>query len=426
MQDRDEVEVIDYLKILWRWKWLILGGTFLAVVVAFLARSRPPRAYETSVTMLMTRSKIPGYEGASSSSSVNLETLAEIMKSDSWAAEAIKRFRLDDPPYNVTVERFVSDLVRVKPGKETNLITLTVTLPDPKLAADTANFLAQKAVEVMARFDQEDAQQILKHMEQPRDQARQLVEDARMALMDFKRRTNLEGPRIEQKSLSEGKARLAALLAQTTTEQTGLRARVGALTSSLKQQEPILTLNKSIFTDPSLSAAAQEQGTIGMTAQSSLRLNSQEVNSVYQDIRKELINEVASLASLESKQKDIERKAEENERKLIAILQEIGPAESKLEVLTRNYSLAQDAYESLVKKHNEVSRLIPIFSSKLKIVEPAIIPTSTIGGKGGKRKENVVIAGTAALIASIMLAFFLEYLLGTKRRREKIASTAFS
>ena len=424
MQARDEVEVIDYLKILWKWKWLILGGTFLAVVVAFLATPRTPPAYETSVTLLMTQSRIPGYEGASSSPSVSTETLAEIMKSESWAAEAIKRFKLDDPPYNVTVEGFVSKLVRVKPGKETNLITLTVTLPDPGLAADTANFLAQKAVQVMTRFDQDDALYILKHTQQPRDQARQLVENARMALIDFKRRTNLEGPRIEQKILSEEKARLTAFLAETSTEQTAVRARIGALEISLKQQEPILTLNKSIFTDPALSAAAQEQGAIGMKAQSSLRLNSQEVNAVYQDIRKELITEAANLASLESKQKDIERKAEENERKLIAMSQRIGPAESTLEVLTRNYSLAQEAHESLVKKHNEVSLLIPLFTSKLKIVEPAIIPTSAIGGKG--RKENVVTAGTAALIASIILAFFLEYLLGTKRRREKIASTAFS
>ena len=33
-QFEDEIELIDYLRILWKWKWLIIGGTLLCILVA--------------------------------------------------------------------------------------------------------------------------------------------------------------------------------------------------------------------------------------------------------------------------------------------------------------------------------------------------------------------------------------------------------
>ena len=38
----DEIELIDYLRVLWKWKWLIIGGTLLCIVaVAIYGFSRP-------------------------------------------------------------------------------------------------------------------------------------------------------------------------------------------------------------------------------------------------------------------------------------------------------------------------------------------------------------------------------------------------
>ena len=31
-QFEDEIELIDYLRVMWKWKWLIIGGTILCIV----------------------------------------------------------------------------------------------------------------------------------------------------------------------------------------------------------------------------------------------------------------------------------------------------------------------------------------------------------------------------------------------------------
>jgi len=47
----DEVQLIDYLRVIWRWKWLIILGTFLCMVVAAVVSFNMPKIYEVSMTI---------------------------------------------------------------------------------------------------------------------------------------------------------------------------------------------------------------------------------------------------------------------------------------------------------------------------------------------------------------------------------------
>jgi uncharacterized protein involved in exopolysaccharide biosynthesis len=50
VQDRDP-ELIDYLLVLWRWKWLIVIGTLAAIAMAYWSPLRPPATFIASVTV---------------------------------------------------------------------------------------------------------------------------------------------------------------------------------------------------------------------------------------------------------------------------------------------------------------------------------------------------------------------------------------
>ncbi|HUV59888.1 MAG TPA: Wzz/FepE/Etk N-terminal domain-containing protein [Desulfatiglandales bacterium] len=47
----DEVQLIDYLRVIWKWKWLIILGTFLCMVVAGVVSFNMPKIYEVSMTI---------------------------------------------------------------------------------------------------------------------------------------------------------------------------------------------------------------------------------------------------------------------------------------------------------------------------------------------------------------------------------------
>lgn len=57
----DEIELIDYLRVLWKWKWLIVMGTFLCALAAFIYGFTHPavKMYKVS-TFIEINSKVTG------------------------------------------------------------------------------------------------------------------------------------------------------------------------------------------------------------------------------------------------------------------------------------------------------------------------------------------------------------------------------
>ena len=47
----DEINLIDYLKVLWKWKWLIIAGTLICAVVAAVISLQMPKIYEVSTVI---------------------------------------------------------------------------------------------------------------------------------------------------------------------------------------------------------------------------------------------------------------------------------------------------------------------------------------------------------------------------------------
>ena len=41
----DEINLIDYLRVLWKWKWLIIAGTLICAVAAAVISSQMPKIY---------------------------------------------------------------------------------------------------------------------------------------------------------------------------------------------------------------------------------------------------------------------------------------------------------------------------------------------------------------------------------------------
>ncbi|MBL7196271.1 MAG: hypothetical protein ISS64_08275 [Desulfobacterales bacterium] len=47
----DEINLIDYLRVLWKWKWLIIAGTLICAVVAAVISFQTPKIYEISTVI---------------------------------------------------------------------------------------------------------------------------------------------------------------------------------------------------------------------------------------------------------------------------------------------------------------------------------------------------------------------------------------
>ena len=127
-----------YLRFFRRHRLLLIGFPLAAAVVALGFGWARPRQYQ-AVAMLMA------------TGDANESTYLPYLQNSGIADEAIRAFKLDQPPYGLTRAQFLESAFRAETVRNRNLVSVTVTLQDPQAAAAVANHVATAALDLAAR-----------------------------------------------------------------------------------------------------------------------------------------------------------------------------------------------------------------------------------------------------------------------------------
>lgn len=155
----DEVELRQYLALLWRWAWLIALCTLLAAGGTYLVSIRMEPVYQASATLLVNeatnKSVTPDLSTLTLSERL-ARTYSELLRKRPVMERVIQELHLNATPDGL------SRLVTVRVVQNTQLINLTVEHTDPALAAALANTIPR----VFADFNEEmQAQRFVKAKE---------------------------------------------------------------------------------------------------------------------------------------------------------------------------------------------------------------------------------------------------------------------
>lgn len=139
-------EYLQYLTSRW---WHCLAACAAAAAIAFAGSSLIGRKYSATATILIQ----PG-AGADPRASINvspayiesLKAYEYLASSDSLFAQVVERFRLRAVAPDVPIEALKRRVLRVSKLPGTRILRITVTLPDPRQAAEVAAFLASETV----------------------------------------------------------------------------------------------------------------------------------------------------------------------------------------------------------------------------------------------------------------------------------------
>lgn len=163
-----EEELVTYLKVLWRYKWMIAACAIIAGAAAFgISRQLTPVYSSTAIL------RVPSSPGGASdyiylSSLTRLtNTLVEIANSDASLDAVAKQFGLEKPPK-----------VEAEVVPETELITISASDPDPTRARDIANAMVELLVKENAQFYGGDTPSAREILEGQLSQARADLDEA--------------------------------------------------------------------------------------------------------------------------------------------------------------------------------------------------------------------------------------------------------
>jgi non-specific protein-tyrosine kinase len=132
------MELKQYASILWRWKWLIVAGTLLAGLSAFVTSRLQTPVYQATTTVLVNEApndKDTDYTAILTSERL-ARTYAQMLSSRPVLEEVIRRAELGTTP------EALAGAIDVQLVRDTQLITVSAEHARPDIAAEIANHVA--------------------------------------------------------------------------------------------------------------------------------------------------------------------------------------------------------------------------------------------------------------------------------------------
>ncbi len=229
------VSASHYFLVVFRQKWRILGFVATCLLVTYLVSSRLTPIYEATARIDVDRrvpSGIIGQEatqaGASDDGDQFMATQMELIQSDGVLRPVAEHFNLLQRESQL--EKLPPDKARQKADAPTYLRQLKVTRPintyilrisyrspDPRLAADVANAVAQSYLEHTFDIRVRSSTALSAFMEKQLDELKAKMERSSLALAKFEEELNVINPEEKTNILS-------ARLLQLNTEYTNAQA----------------------------------------------------------------------------------------------------------------------------------------------------------------------------------------------------------
>jgi len=272
----DEVNLLDYWRVIWKRRWLIGGLCAAAVLTAMVVSLQMPKIYESTATLLpQLGSKeggglsallaATGAGGAAQSFGISLpgmpatptDIFVAMLKSRTMADKVIKQFKLMELYEAKTMQdtrKALEDQTNIKVSKE-KVINITVESKDLQMAADITNFYVTNLDRLNQTLNVSKASQNRAFIEQRLDETRVKLAKAEETLKEFQVENKAVAVEAQSHAMIEAAAQVQAQISANEVELQVMRsylspenpelARVRSSIEGLKKQLRLLEFGKN-------------------------------------------------------------------------------------------------------------------------------------------------------------------------------------
>lgn len=446
--DEEALDLIGYWRVLQRRKWGVLGlAVFLTLLVVVVVYMMKP-VYSSIVTILIEQNKakllsIDEIYSGVSSDQAHYQTQVELLKSnalmetvvdklnlvtnpvfdprqqhsilgDIFSNLGVKSAKLNEQDVRKRVAERLFNLVEVEGSKKSQLIKVTVSLPDAALAASVANAIAESYIEMDMEARYKMGQKATDWMNSHLTSLKSSLDKSERALQDYREQHNiidtkqldLGGASSQLESMLKGlvDARLTKEQAKSNLDQV-LHSKGNELSLPVVQRNPlVVTLMGTVAEhERKVSELANRYG----PQHPKLMQAQAELNQA----KKNLQNQVADVVSGLQHDYDVARANEAALSGAVAQakqgIQGVNRKEFELTALERDVKSNRDLYDMFMGRLKETSTASDLQSVVARVVDPALVPDSP-----SKPKKPMVIGVgfVLSLMLGVAVAFLLEHL----------------
>lgn len=411
---------IQYLRIIWARKWLILAVFTVVATAGILFVLSLPKLYTANATLVVEVRPDPVLGALSAPFSMATEL--EILRSDKVASRVVTKLGMQNDPGTIEawmkdtagkipLERhlagFIQRSMTVEPVRGSNVLNVSFKHVDPAMAAAAANAIAQTAIDVSIEMRIEPARQSASWFEEQSKVLRNDLEAAQARLSKFQQQ---KGIVVTDERLDQETARLNALTAELALAQAerldalGRQRNAGETSPDILQSAQVqairgqLTAAETRLSEISRNLGVNHPQRIQIEAQiAELR---QQLNAEMQRVSGSVT--VVSRASAQ-KVEALRAMVEAQKRQLL----EMRSARDQIAVLMRDVETAQRAYDTVSQRSSLLNLESQSSQSILRLLSPAVEPLEYTSRKV---KIGILVSIMGGLMLAIGMAIGIELL----------------
>jgi len=454
-----ELSLGDILRIFKKRFFWFLGTALLvgALTVVYLFVATP--IYEATVTVKIdpsTQNTISDIFSTSYSYTgrPDISTEVELIKSRTNLERVINELRLlekekekEKRPEDTMDEmvRNLSDWVTVSPVKDTKVVKISVQHPDPKLATDIANKLAEVYNQLLMslsknqytakrKFIEEQIPKIESELKSVEEEIRKFKEENNFFVLDEEAKWLLQMLSQYDNQLNEVEIQIEEtktniraikdLLSKVdqrivSSETIGVNPVVLQLRQKLTDLNVELTGLRSTYPESSPKVIAVKQQIVEVEQMLKKEVEKvvtsqvQTINPMYSDLISQLSSEEAKLQVLLATKDSVEKVKNEYQTR-VELLPKL---EQRLLEMERNLRVKESLYTLLLEKLEETKIAEAGVTGNAQIVDRATVPTIPVKPN---KKLTLAIGGVLGIFLGILVVFMREYLDKTVKDEEEI------
>jgi len=223
------VELIDYLRVFWKWKLLIILITVVCAITSGVVSFVLPKIYQSSAILEVGR--VPRYRGASREQIEpieDIESVSEVLESDEILSKIRGKFNLQTTLGGIRAGLDVEPILGEYIGSrlQARLIKITFEGRDPQLTVDVLNILSDSLIKQHLQEYQASIESVDEEINNSQDE---------ISLQNDYQKVVREQIKVAEKAIAETRKELSQLNLKNLSPLEVLFLR-----STLRDQEEII------------------------------------------------------------------------------------------------------------------------------------------------------------------------------------------
>ena len=353
------------------WLWIVAAGIACATA-ALIVSLFLPKMYRATTYVLISESKI-----GASSRDTNLQQMAMLptfvpfVDNDALIEESLKKLKLDQSPFNLTVDLFRREnYLDVRAPKSSRLLELNVEFPDAQLSADLANEIAQGSVRFNDKLNATDTVATKEFLKKQLDQARAAQEEVADRRLRILEEARIEDREKDLAILLTEKDRLATSLQQLRLDFVQNQSRSQSLERILASEPELLFLKRSITSDRLAEKAAAQAFPDGTP----LVVTEEAINETREGIRQTFVNATVNGSAQNAGIQAAATRLEQLNREIPVLMSVVTAQRGRIEAADQELLLAVEATKSASREYQTASVTVSSKSQDMKQIAPALVP----------------------------------------------------